>query len=68
MDWPADIKAYDTGNEHMLMFADMLSDGIIKQNPKKDHHLGALAAPPPAAIPRSSRAARATRSDSGLCG
>jgi len=34
-DWPADIKAFDTGNEHMLMFADMLSEGIIKQNPKK---------------------------------
>jgi hypothetical protein len=34
-DWAADIKAYDTGNEHMLMFADALSDGIIKQNPKK---------------------------------
>ena len=34
-DWPADIQAYDTGNEHMLMFADELSEGIIKQNPKK---------------------------------
>lgn len=34
-DWPADIKAFDTGNEHMLMFADELSEGIIKQNPKK---------------------------------
>ena len=34
-DWPADMKAYDEGHEHMLMFADMLSDGIIKQNPKK---------------------------------
>jgi hypothetical protein len=34
-DWPADIQAYDTGNEHMLMFADVLTDGIIKQNPKK---------------------------------
>jgi hypothetical protein len=34
-DWPADIKAYDAGYEHMLMFADMLSNGIIKQNPKK---------------------------------
>ena len=34
-DWPADIQAYDAGNEHMLMFADVLSDGIIKQNPKK---------------------------------
>jgi hypothetical protein len=35
MDWPADLKAYDAGNDHMLMFADMLTDGIIKQNPKK---------------------------------
>ena len=35
MDWPADIQAYDAGYEHMMMFADMLSDGIIKQNPKK---------------------------------
>jgi hypothetical protein len=34
-DWPADMKAYDEGHEHMLMFADMLSDGIIKQHPKK---------------------------------
>jgi len=35
MDWPADIKAADAGYDHMLMFADMLSNGIIKQNPKK---------------------------------
>ena len=34
-DWPADIKACDQGHDHMLMFADMLSDGIIKQFPKK---------------------------------
>ena len=34
-DWPADIQAFDKGNEHMLMFADELSEGIIKQNPKK---------------------------------
>ena len=34
-DWPADLVAYDTGYDHMLMFANMLSDGIIKQNPKK---------------------------------
>src|SRR5262245_2900141 len=34
-DWPADLQAYDAGNDHMLMFADMLTDGIIKQNPKK---------------------------------
>jgi len=34
-EWPADIQAFDKGNEHMLMFADELSEGIIKQNPKK---------------------------------
>jgi len=34
-DWPGDIQAYDKGYDHMMMFADMLSDGIIKQNPKK---------------------------------
>ncbi len=34
-DWPADIEAYDKGHAHMLMFADMLSDGIIKQFPEK---------------------------------
>jgi hypothetical protein len=34
-DWPADIKAYDDGHEHMLMFADTLADGIAKQFPAK---------------------------------
>jgi hypothetical protein len=34
-DWAADVAAYDKGHEHMLMFADMLSDGIVKQFPKK---------------------------------
>ncbi len=34
-DWPADIEAYDKGHEHMLMFADALTDGIVKQFPKK---------------------------------
>lgn len=34
-DWKADIKAYDEGQDHMIMFADILSDGIIKQFPKK---------------------------------
>jgi hypothetical protein len=38
-DWPADIAAYDAGYDHMMMFADMLSDGIIKQNPKKIVHV-----------------------------
>jgi len=30
-DWAADIKSYDDGHAHMLMFADMLADGIAKQ-------------------------------------
>jgi phage terminase Nu1 subunit (DNA packaging protein) len=34
-DWAADIKAYDDGHAHMLMFADMLADGIAKQFPGK---------------------------------
>jgi hypothetical protein len=34
-DWTADIEAYDKGHAHMLMFADALTDGIIKQFPEK---------------------------------
>jgi len=34
-DWAADIKAYDDGHVHMLMFADQLADGIAKQFPGK---------------------------------
>ena len=34
-DWKADIKSYDEGHEHMLMFADTLSDGIAHQFPAK---------------------------------
>jgi hypothetical protein len=34
-DWEADIKSYDEGHAHMLMFADALSDGIVKQFPDK---------------------------------
>lgn len=33
--WKADIDAYDKGEEHMIMFADVLSDGIVKQFPEK---------------------------------
>lgn len=34
-DWAADINAYDQGHRHMLMFADMLTEGIVKQFPGK---------------------------------
>ncbi len=34
-DWAADIAAYDEGYDHMMMFADMLTDGIVKQFPEK---------------------------------
>jgi len=34
-DWQADIDFYDKGHEHMLMFADVLTIGILKQFPKK---------------------------------
>jgi len=34
-DWPGDIAAYDKGHAHMLMFADMLTDGIVAQFPDK---------------------------------
>lgn len=34
-DWTADISSYDKGHMHMLMFADMLTDGLVKQFPDK---------------------------------
>jgi hypothetical protein len=34
-DYDADIRAYDAGHAHMLMFADALTDGIVKQFPAK---------------------------------
>ena len=34
-DWAADIEAYDKGHDHMMMFADALTDGIAKQFPEK---------------------------------
>jgi len=34
-DWNSDIAAYDKGHVHMLMFSDALTDGIVKQFPKK---------------------------------
>ncbi|MBL4933797.1 glycosyltransferase [Clostridium paridis] len=34
-DWNLDIISYDKGQNHMLMFADIISKGIIKQFPDK---------------------------------
>jgi|ERR1043166_860806 hypothetical protein len=34
-DWAGDIKSYDEGHAHMLMFADILTDGIAKQFPNQ---------------------------------
>lgn len=34
-DWKSDIEAYDKGEDHMIMFADIIADGIIKQFPQK---------------------------------
>lgn len=34
-DWEADIRAYDEGHVHMLMFSDALVEGIAKQFPNK---------------------------------
>ncbi len=34
-DWNADIAFYDKGHTHMMMFADYLTQGIVKQFPEK---------------------------------
>ena len=34
-DWTADIDFYDKGHVHILMFAGVLTDGIVKQFPEK---------------------------------
>jgi hypothetical protein len=33
--WADDIRSYDEGHEHMLMFADKLTDGIVAQFPDR---------------------------------
>lgn len=34
-DWSADVESYDKGEEHMIKFANILTEGIIKQYPDK---------------------------------
>lgn len=34
-DWNADIAAYDANHNHMLMFSDMLTNGIVQQFPTR---------------------------------
>ena len=34
-DWEGDVRAYDAVYQHILMMADALSDGIVKQFPDK---------------------------------
>lgn len=34
-DWKSDIDAYDKGEDYMINFADVISNGIIKQFPQK---------------------------------
>jgi hypothetical protein len=34
-DWKSDIEFYDRGHEHMMMFADALTDGIVQQYPAR---------------------------------
>jgi hypothetical protein len=34
-DWPGDVAAYDRGHAHMLMFADILTEGLVAQFPDK---------------------------------
>lgn len=34
-DWDADIAAFDQGQKHIIMMADTLAEGIVKQFPKQ---------------------------------
>jgi hypothetical protein len=34
-DWKSDVANYDKGEDHMIKFADIISNGIVKQFPEK---------------------------------
>ena len=34
-DWPGEIAAFDTGEKHIVVFADALTNGIMKQFPNQ---------------------------------
>ena len=34
-DWAADLDAHEVGRDHMLRFADVLSDGVVKQHRRR---------------------------------
>ena len=34
-DWVGDVRAYDEGVAHMMMFADVLTEALIRQFPDK---------------------------------
>jgi hypothetical protein len=34
-DWKSDIEFFDRGHEHMLMFSDLLTEGIVQQYPAR---------------------------------
>jgi hypothetical protein len=55
-DWAADIQAYDEGHEHMLNFADLLADGIVKKLPaqfkRQVQAIGCTARADPVSAPR----------------
>jgi hypothetical protein len=44
-DWASDINAYDQNQTHMLMFSDMLADGVVRQFPQRFTFVGSSSPP-----------------------